>query len=242
MRKQTTTTFAILSLVAAVLFTFGNTASANTILVNFGAASSAVGGNGSLDVGGTWNSIVTPNNDLAAGSVVNSASAVVAGVSINTSNFRSAALANTGSWAGSTPWVDLDAATNTWYYGGTDATPATIIISGLTDLEYKLDFLAIRSSTPASERSADYDVNGSFGDSTPDGDNFNANIDGWNGGNVLGWSSITPAGGTISITITKIDGANYGYATALRLTAIPTPSAAAGGLALLVITTLRRRG
>lgn len=217
--------------------------SAQTALINFGGSS------GTLSFGGSWNDITTLNGDLAAGSIVDTTGATIADWALTVDNFEGQ-LDNGGTWAaGDSGWVDADA-TEIVYFSDQLPVPS-ITFSGLdaAGFTYNVGLLVVRATAGPSpdRREADYSISGSFGDSTPSGDGFNAFIDGWTGGNTIAWNSLN-ADGSGNITIdTDILATGTVYAAGLYIeaVAIPEPSsvfaiASVGMLAGLLVWRRRK--
>ena len=143
---------------------------------------------------------------------------------------------NQGPWpAGNVDWVD-GLATADYTFSTADATVTFI---GLTPgAPYRFDHVAARSL--GADRIADYLVNGAFADSTPNGDNFASLADGWDGGNILVWNSVTAdSAGQITLAITDVQ--NFGYVNASRIQLVPEPGALSLlGLSFVGLLSVRR--
>jgi len=76
-------------------------------------------------------------------------------------------------------------------------------------------------------------VNGTFADSTPNGDDFDVFAEGFGNGNVLVWDAVSPNGSNqIVVTVDSATSPqSNGYINALRITEVPEPAS----LALLTI-------
>jgi hypothetical protein len=150
--------------------------------------------------GGTWNTIPAPSGTTQ---LVDATGA--------TTNIK---LSFSGNWIddplpfspwshGNTAWIDENAAKDWFQYDHT-MPPGTINIAGLpTNLVYRIDLLAAREfiSLPATG-TADFSIFGSFGDSVPNGDNFNVFTDGLIDGHFMTWNAVTPnASGEILIQV-----------------------------------------
>jgi len=190
--------------------------------------------NSAATLGGTWNAVGT--GGAPVGTLRDSAGNTVAGLSISPDAFFVSNNDNTpvsAAWTPSNGWVDGAAVANSISgWAGTAGVTGTVTISGLTPgANYQVDYVAARStdnsggSPPYRGRTGDYQVNGVFADSSPDGDDFNAKEDGFLGGNFLTWNSATAdAGGQIGVVATNQGvnpapgGSGNGlYATALRI-------------------------
>ncbi len=120
-------------------------------------------------------------------------------------------------------------------------TTGTITLTGLNDA-YTYDFAMIASASSSTyPRSADYRVNGSFGDglSPLNGDEYDSHTDGFDNARVMSWTGMTSTSGQITITVTRTGGTSGSTAmlNAMTITeVIPEPASlvlAAGGLLLL---------
>jgi len=218
--------------------------SAETIQINLGGIDATPELPTSDGILTNWNDIVTPNTGLA--SVIDSNGLTVAGVSVSTSGFSTSSVFDNntstsvyGSGGTIASWLDTDAVELPWYSSG---TVGTIVISGLTAPSYTVDFVAARSSAGGdpSERTADYQLNGAFATSSPDGDGFNSYLDGWVNGSIITWENVAPISGELTLTGS---GTPNGHYDAIRITAVPEPSMAAAlmGLAGLLFLGIRRR-
>lgn len=119
----------------------------------------------------------------------------------------------------------------------------TVTLTGLNNaINYKIEI----ASTSNGGFSNDISIDGSYGDSTPNGDNFSPKVDGRNNGNIIVWNSVAPASGKIVVTIAETQA--YGgqsEISALRLIEIPEPatlSLLALGTTLIIWKKSRRYG
>ncbi len=89
--------------------------------------------------------------------------------------------------------------------------------------EYRLTIIAVRDAG----QTASISIDGSFGDSTPNGDTYNQRSQ-WEAGNVLVWNSLTPDNsGVITITATRV-GAQFTFVNGFILEeVIPEPASMA---------------
>jgi hypothetical protein len=100
-------------------------------------------------------------------------------------------------------WIDGNAAMDHLTYDFTEAQPGTINIAGLAaNLVYRIDLLAAQEFSLPQLATADFSIFGSFGDSVPNGDNFNVHTDGLVDGNFITWNAVAPnASGQILIQV-----------------------------------------
>lgn len=159
--------------------------------------------------GGTWNTIPDPSGTTqlvdAAGALTN--------ITLSFSSHWVVESLPVSPWShGNTAWIDGNAAKDLLFPDFFDFPgPGTIIIGGLaSNLFYRIDLLAARdfSSLP-SAGTADFSIFGSFGDSVPNGDNFNVYTDGLVNGNFMTWNAVAPnASGEILIQVAGLSGGN----------------------------------
>ncbi len=125
-----------------------------------------------------------------------------------------------GNWpAGDVGWVDGSVTADNIF--NQTGNTSTVTFSGLPpDAIYRIEHLAARA---IGFRIADYLVNGSYADSTPNGDDFDARLDGWVGGNILTWNAVAVRpSGEIVLTVTDVQ--DFGYLNASRLERISEPA------------------
>jgi len=166
-------------------------------------------------------------------------------VTYNANWTRSGATGQEGAFVG-TSWED---AANDRFFAK-DNTTGTITISGLLASQtYTIQIIGADSDN-TKDRTADYQVNGSFGDgATPfDGDNYNPYVDGYQNGRVMTFSNISPDGsGEIGITATGVGTdplQKFAILSAYTIEGnfVPEPSSfALSLLGLLGLTLIRRR-
>ena len=171
-------------------------------------------------LGGTWNEVASTG---ASGMALVDSTGAATGVTLTLSlpTFPNSIEDINGTWShGDVDWIDVDAVKDLFYA----SSASSVTLAGLVpNASYTIDHLAARWSS-ATASTADYSIGGSFGDSTPDGDDFNARLDGYRDGNYLTWNNAVADGsGTI---VLNVGGAQYGYLTATRITsaAVPEPS------------------
>lgn len=202
---------------------------AQPILVDFGD------GAANPTFGGVWNTV---DSALSGTALVDSAGAATGVVITFGGDGWIDASLDQGAWpAGDTDWVAGDSTADYTFNVGGDTS--TVTYSGLNPGQaYRFDHVAARAL--GSDRIADYLVNGSFADTTPNGDDFASLADGWDGGNILRWDSVIADGsGQITMTVTDVRG--FGYLSASRIEIVPAPaSAVLLGLGGLVATRRRR--
>ena len=186
------------SIAAGVLLSVGPAIGhAVPVLVDFMDAAAAP------SFGGTWNTIPDPS---VTTQLVDAAGA--------TTNIT---LAFSGNWFdsphvspwphGNIAWIDANAAMDSLGYDFT-APPGHVVIAGLaTDLVYRIDLLAVEEFfAPTPDSTADFSIFGSFGDSVPNGDNFDVHNDGLLGGKFMTWNIVAPnASGEILIEVAGFD-------------------------------------
>lgn len=208
--------------VAAAIAAPASVVLAQPILVDYGEAGAAP------TLGGVWNTVDSALSGTALVDAAGNATGVV--ITFGGDGWIDAAV-DQGPWpSGDSDWVDGDATADYTFNVGGDTS--TVTYSGLTPGQaYRFDHVAARSL--GDDRIADYLVNGSFADTTPNGDDFNSLLDGWDGGNILTWNSVlADSAGQITLTVTDVQG--FGYVTASRIGLVPAPASAAllglGGL------------
>lgn len=226
-------TLSYICLIGALLL--ARNASAQIILLDFNTTQTPA-----PTIGGTWNSLASPST---LNTVVDSENNTLSGVTVDFSNAGDSGI-SMGSRGSDISFADLGAYGDYFFFGS--AVTGTVTISGLDDnFTYQVDLVSAQSTT-SSPRIADFSINGSFGDSTPNGDNFDGNLDGWIDGDSIMWSSVSlsnVSGGTGDIVLTvSVPSGNTGMINALRVTTIPEPSTIAfAGLACVLLLGLRRR-
>nr|WP_309692226.1 PEP-CTERM sorting domain-containing protein [Armatimonas sp.] len=189
--------------------------------------------------GGTWNTIAGAGSMPTTGvalPLVDSTGASGAVTLTYSGTFGSFSAAQ-ASWSfadGHGGWVAQNATTD--LFGSGVGATTSITFGGLVPgQEYKLDHVAARSGS-GSNRVSDYTVFGAFADTSPNGDNFNGNTDGFVGGSILTWNSVMANGsGQITLTGTPTSGSNFSYYTATQLTVVNSSAPEPGTLALLAL-------
>jgi hypothetical protein len=167
------------------------------VLIDFNDAGPAA------SFGGTWNTIPDPFGTT----LLVDASGALTNISLSFSDdwFDDVQISP---WShGDTAWIDGNAAMDGLNHNF-QAPPGTINITGLaTDLLYRIDLLAAQEFfAPIPESTADFSIFGSFGDSVPNGDNFDVHNDGLLGGKFMTWNAVTPnASGEILIQVAGLD-------------------------------------
>ena len=168
------------------------------VLIDFGDVAPAP------SFGGTWNTI--PCDPCGTTPLVDAAG-VNTSINLSFSGSWFDTLQNNPWTHGNLAWIDANAARDLLIYNF-QAPPGTINITGLpTNLLYRIDLLAAQEffATPP-ESTADFSIFGSFGDSVPNGDNFDVHFDGLLGGNFMTWNLVTPnANGEILIQVEGFD-------------------------------------
>lgn len=219
-----------------VLASLYSPATAGVILVDFGTASA------SPTLGGTWNELAVSGS----GSVeLDDSSGTGSGATLSWTGFGTG-IATQGAWGADVLWVDADATADTFHTVGSTSTDSIVTIAGLAPGNYSLDLVASRSQGPAEARVSDYRLNGVFADSIPNGDDFNANTDGYIAQSILTWNSVSlDSSGNLVLTIDE-PVSSFGYLTALRISEanpVPEPSTflLAGCGLLGLLTTHRKR-
>ena len=106
-------------------------------------------------------------------------------------------------------------------------TTGTVRFEGLTGSRYKLEIVSSRS-TDSSNPIADITVNGLFADTLPNGDDYDAHIEGFDNGNLMIWNNVAPVSGQISVAV-SVQSGRTGFLNAVHL--IPEPAS----MMLLVI-------
>ncbi len=184
---------------------------ASTILVDYGDLAATP------TLGGTWNEVATTTTTgMALVDTTGVATGVTLSVTITGSNTFEF---NQGAWALSdVGWIDADATADVFGFNGV----SNVTFTGLAaNMLYTIDHLSARNVPAIS----DYTINGNFADSTPNGDNWNNQADGYLGGNYLTWYNILPdESGQIQLDI--FPNPWFGYLSATRITpaTIPEPS------------------
>jgi hypothetical protein len=165
---------------------------ADPVLIDFNDAA------GVPSFGGTWNTIPASSGTTqlvdAAGAMTNIS------LSFSSGWFDDIQVSP---WShGNTAWIDANAAKDGLNHDPT-AAPGHIALTGLaTNLIYRIDLLAAQEFGDQSLGTADFSIFGSFGDSSPNGDNFNVHTDGLVNGNFMTWNAVAPnASGEILIQV-----------------------------------------
>jgi hypothetical protein len=184
------------NILAGMLLLVGPTiAHAVPVLIDFNDIAAAP------SFGGTWNTIP----DVAGTTQLVDATGATTNITLSfSSNWVLLDDFQINPWShGNTAWIDGNAAMDTLNYDPGDP-PGTINIAGLAaNLVYRIDLLAAKDfSTVPQNATADFSIFGSFGDSVPNGDNFNVHTDGLVNGNFMTWNAVTPnANGEILIQV-----------------------------------------
>jgi len=185
--------------------------------------------------GAAWNTIAGDISDAALLDTSESAT----GITLTASGWSSSSnTANNTNQAGAFDAAFGLAADDNFNVG---SGTATITLSGIAAGSYIFEIASSRSSAGSGNRLADITVGNNFADTTPNGDDFNANSDGFVDGSLLVWNSITANGADdVVIQITAGSG-DFGYINAFTISPVPEPSSTAllglCGIALI----LRRR-
>lgn len=172
-------------------------------------------------LGGTWNEVAV-NGSGAQGLVDTSGAAT--GATLSWSGFGAAPGILQDPWSTlDLQWVDPDATTDTFASVGFLTTDTIATISGLASGSYRIDLVAARQSGPTEARTADYQLNGLFADTVPNGDDFNARTDGYIQHSILTWNNASlDTSGDLVLTIDEPI-SSFGYLTALRISQVPEP-------------------
>ncbi|MEX0776568.1 MAG: PEP-CTERM sorting domain-containing protein [Phycisphaeraceae bacterium] len=227
----------LLAIAGAALACGAGTSQGSVILVDFNDAGAAA------TLGGTWNVIAAPN--VGPQALVSSAN-VTEGVTLSSANWAADSSLSQAPWAADQDWLDADATRDYFFFGGV-AGPlqtATVTIAGLVEGGSYVVALAASKETASTSvpRIADYKVNGSFADSTPDGQQFDAYNSGFLGENILTWNSATAGpGGVLTITASTTTTSRSAWLNALYISAVPEPASLALLAAGAVLLRPRRR-
>ena len=152
--------------------------------------------------GGTWNTIPDPFGTTQLVDATNAPSTI----SLSFSPFwTDDPVPLFPPWShGNIAWIDEHAASDTFFYNFFDHPGSgTIRIAGLaTNRVYRIDLLEAEDFSLPSVGTADFSIFGSFGNSVPNGDNFNVGTDGFLNGNFMTWNAVAPnATGEILIQV-----------------------------------------
>jgi hypothetical protein len=175
------------NIIIGMLFLVGPTIGhAAPILIDFADAAAAP------SFGGTWNTIPAPSGTTQ----LVDATGATTSITLSFSDHWIDDLIPLTPWPhGNIAWIDANAAKDQFFYNLFDFPGVgSINIAGLaTNLFYRIDLLAAEdfSSLP-STGTADFSIFGSFGDSVPNGDNFDVFTDGLVGGNFMTWNAVAP--------------------------------------------------
>lgn len=230
LRNMTSACVALATLVSLVALP-AQPASADMVLIDFSDLAAAP------TLGGTWNQV--PDLTSSGLALLNTAGGAT-GWTLSLSLTGGTQFEfDQGPWAnGDVDWIDGDAATDVFGFDGA----STVTFNGLVpNGTYRFDHLAARNFSAT----ADYIIGGSFGDSTPSGDDFDSQIDGFTNGSFITWNTVTADGsGQLVLDITDLN--TFGYLSASRLTgptaAVPEPSTAVLlSIALAGMFAVRRR-
>jgi hypothetical protein len=183
------------------------------VLIDFGAVG------GAPTFGGTWNTIPNPSGTTQ----LVDATGVTTTINVSFSDH----------WFDSlqiSPWSHGDIA---WIDANFTAPPGFIAFTGLaTNLLYRIDLLPAEEFGDPSLGTGDFSIFGSFGDSVPNGDNFNIHTDGLVNGHFITWGAVTPnASGEIFLDIAGSDTTNPHmlgtFVSAARITCLQRSAAGA---------------
>lgn len=208
----------------------------SVVLIDFNEAHSTPGG--------VWNTINAPGDATSANPfVLRSDNGIDSGIAIAlTEAWEDSGATNDMTGAFATTHPDLAPGAADYFFLRDTNTSGTATLSGLDpDTPYRVELVV--SMHTGSTRRQDTTVAGSFADSTPDGENFYSYSDGFVDGSLLRWNRVFPdANGNLDIGV--LCRANTAHLNAIRLTAIPEPSALlllGCGLAGLLAVGRRRR-
>lgn len=158
---------------------------------------------GSSAGGGTWNVVNTPTN--------------VVGFLKDTNNVTTTAtLEISEGWQDSTYATAKGAYASTVFGNSAEdyfflrskengVTNGTFTVSGLSNGVPYVVQLASSIVGSSFSRKADFRVNGDFADSSPNGNNFDSDLDGFVGGNIMTWFPVYPVDGQFIISVVRKD-------------------------------------
>lgn len=150
---------------------------------------------------GVWNVVPTPTSGIGF-LVDTNGTATPATLSISAGWQDSTFGDAKGAYAGT---VFGNAAADYFFLRSKDNgyTNGTFTVSGLTNgVAYAVQ-LASSMKDASSPRTADFRVNGVFGSSMPNGQNFDSYLDGFLGGSVLTWAPVYPVDGQVVISVVR---------------------------------------
>jgi hypothetical protein len=156
------------------------------ILVDFSNAAAAP------SFGGAWNTIPDPTGTTQLVDATGATTSITLSFS---DHWIDDSIPLTPWSHGNIAWIDANAAEDRFFNNFFDFPGVgSISIAGLaTNLFYRIDLLAAEGffSVP-SLATADFSISGSFGNSIPNGDNFNVQTDGLLAGNFITWNAVAP--------------------------------------------------
>lgn len=195
-------------------------------------------------LGGTWNVIAAPN---AGPQALLDSSGGATGATLASSNWGGDSGVTETPWSADQDWLDADATRDYIFYGtvGGAAQSATVTLAGLTpNGEYTVAVVSSKATSSTSvPRTGNYQVNGSYASSTPNGLNFDSYNTGFLTEAILTWESVfATAGGTITLTATTTQTSRSVWLNAMMVEAVPEPvSLSLLGFGTLLLLPRRRR-
>lgn len=190
----------------------------------------------------TWN-VVPTVNPLFAALGLKDADGVDTGIQISAMTGFDTGYDDTlpgGAWnVAGIPWSVGEATNDNFACSGS----GNIVFSNLSAPYYQIELISSRADS-ASTRVADYLANGAYADSGgPTGSqSFSASIDGWGNKSVMFWELVQPdQDHKITLHLSPNSG-NWSYVNAMRLQAVPEPSAGMLFIGMaMAVTSWRRR-